>query len=818
MAWKPSLALLVTAAACGGSSKPADDAAGPSGPVLSRASRSSTIALSDDGSHVAMVNPEDGSLSVFETSDNARTAKVATGGSPAGVVIAPDSTTAYVSNRADGTVVRVTGIDGGTPTVDATVQVGAEPIGLALSPTGAQLFVAEFAESRVSVIDTATMAITSSIAIDRPRALMVTNNLDPSDSDETLIVAQYFGTPVPGGEASDDGRTGDIKLIALGDLMTAKDISLASIDSGFPAGGVAGNPTVHAAPNQLGAMAVANGRLYVTSVAASPQGPARYDNNVFPVVYVADLTAGSEVRDASGTVNLARKIYDAIPTPSATSPRFIPGELSDIDFVDGSGVAYVTGRAGDVMVRVTFGTDVAIGSTQNQEIDLAGNTTIGQCQAPTGLVVDKASSKAYVNCWVTRSLGVVDLAAQELTSAVSSAALPTDATEASAQRGRRFYFTGRARWSANPANAAKGGEGWSSCGSCHPDGLTDNMTWQFTAGPRQTTSQDGTFSHGPGAQKQRMLNWTAIFDEQHDFERNTRDVSGGLGAITTAAQMSDCGALDKEIQVSLVGIGGLQQPLAELANNPAIATCGHKDWDDIQAYVQTIQPVHARRAADSASVTRGQQVFADGNCAKCHGGAGWTVSRRYFTPASATNSSLATATFTPPGFFPLTWSYLNQGAPRTQVSAQPILAEDATGPAEAAAIAIGQTACSLRNVGTFGNGAATDALEVRPLTGAFVRAEGRAGYNVPSLYGLALGAPYLHHGQSPSLTDLFTNPAWSFHTNAGNANFSVELADASKVADLSAFLLSIDASTREVAIPTDPGSGGSFDACPVSFP
>ena len=119
---------------------------------------------------------------------------------------------------------------------------------------------------------------------------------------------------------------------------------------------------------------------------------------------------------------------------------------------------------------------------------------------------------------------------------------------------------------------------------------------------------------------------------------------------------------------------------------------------------------------------------------------------------------------------------------------------------------------------SFGNGAATDALEVRPLTGAFVRAEGRAGYNVPSLYGLALGAPYLHHGQSPSLTDLFTNPAWSFHTNAGNANFSVELADASKVADLSAFLLSIDASTREVAIPTDPGSGGSFDACPVSFP
>jgi len=86
---------------------------------------------------------------------------------------------------------------------------------------------------------------------------------------------------------------------------------------------------------------------------------------------------------------------------------------------------------------------------------------------------------------------------------------------------------------------------------------------------------------------------------------------------------------------------------------------------------------------------------------------------------------------------------------------------------------------------------------------------------VPSLYGLALGAPYLHHGQSPTLNDLFTNPAWSFHTNAGNANFSVTLGGTGKVDDLSAFLFSIDATTQEIDVPTDPGTGGSFDACPI---
>ena len=89
---------------------------------------------------------------------------------------------------------------------------------------------------------------------------------------------------------------------------------------------------------------------------------------------------------------------------------------------------------------------------------------------------------------------------------------------------------------------------------------------------------------------------------------------------------------------------------------------------------------------------------------------------------------------------------------------------------------------------------------------------------MPALYGLALGAPYLHHGQAPTLDDLFTNTAWGFHTNAGNANFSVTLSDASNVDDLVAFLFSIDATTPEIDVPTDPGTGASFDACPASFP
>lgn len=781
------------------------------GPVATKLSRSSTIALSDDNALVAMVNPEDNSLSVFQTSDNAKLSKLATGGSPSSVVFTPDGTAAYVANRADGTVVRVAGVDGGTPVVDATVDVGSEPVGLALSPTGAQLFVAEFAEGRVSVIDTESMTVKGSVRVDRPRALLVTNNGDDSDDDETLVVTQFYGAPVAGKEAKDDGRTGVVRTYAM-DLTETHQIALSPIDSGFSKD--AGGPTLLTSPNQLAAVASANGRIYVTSVSASPEGPARFDNNVFPVVYVADLATGVEVRDASGSTNLARKIYDAIPNSSAASPRFIPGELSDLEFIAGSNVAYAIGRAGDVMQRVTFGDTVEIGSTQNKQIDLSGNDAIGKCQAPTGIAIDGERGIAYVNCWITRRLAVVDLGAQQLTATFEAAPAPANAAEASVSRGRRFYFTGRGRWSAAQQNGAKGGEGWSSCGSCHPDGLSDNMTWVFASGPRQTTSQDGSFSHGSGPQKQRVFNWTGIFDEHHDFERNTRDVSGGLGAITAAPTLADCDKLDVETQISLAAVGGLAKPLRELADE---SLCGHKDWDDIDNFVKTIAPPQAARTAAADSVERGRALFVDGGCAKCHGGAGWTVSRRPFTPRNQTNLDLATTPFARPTFFPQTWMYDDGTQPRNQLSAQPaILVADDTGPAEPNAVGIAQVACVTRNVGTFGlpgDTVGTDALELRPFQGALVRSQGRAGYNVPSLYGLALGAPYLHHGQAATLAELFTDPRWQFHTGAGNANFGLALEQPGKLDDLIAFLLSIDATTEELAIPQDPGTGASFDAC-----
>ncbi len=786
-------------------------------PLLARASKSGTIALTDDGAYVAMVNPEDNSISVFQTSDDTRLSRVTTGDEPWSLVLAADGATAFVANRAAATVVRVSGIDTATPTVSAPVDVGAEPTGLALTPTGARLFVVEFAEGRVSVIDTATMTVTGAITgLTNPRAIAVTNDGDADDTDELVIVPEFFGEPTAGGEGKDTGRTGRVRIYAAADLAPGTPITFDPIDSGFPAGGIITNPSVMTAPNQLWAVALRGDRIYIPSVSASPEGPPRFDNNVFAVVWVGDLTDRSEVRTGAGSTNLTRAVVDSFTAPPA---RFVLGDIVDMDFIVGTSVSYVVSRGADAVQRVTWDDQagVTLGSVATRQIDVIGNGAIGRCQAPTGIALSANATRAYLNCWASRRLGVIDLAAQSLLTTVVSSDAPTDEAGQSVTRGRRFYFTGRGRWSnaggagagglGAAGNETVGGEGWSSCGSCHPDGLTDNITWIFPAGPRQTTSQDGSFSHDGGAQQQRIFNHSGIFDEHHDFEANTRGVSGGLGAITTTMMPADCGTLTLEQQATLPT--NLGKAAKEVADDAALAACLNPDWDDIDNFVRTIRPPGRIRTAATSSVANGRALFDTGECAKCHAGPGWTLSRRFFTPSEANNTTLQATDFTRPVGWPATWSYADGGSARKQISTQPAISADATGPAEGAAVAPLQVACVLRNVGTFGipgDTPATDALELKS-TGA--RAQGRGGYNIPSLYGLSVGAPYLHHGQAPTLGELLTSAAYDFHTNAGNANFSLTLAaNPSNVTDLVTYLRAIDADEATVVAPA------GFDGCP----
>src|SRR5262249_54448542 len=153
-------------------------------------------------------------------------------------------------------------------------------------------------------------------------------------NDELLLVPEFFGEPVAGREGKDDGLGGRIRMYHVSDLSPDMPILLSAIDSGFPKGG-AGAVNVKTSPNQLTSIAILDNRVFVTSVSVSPEGPPRFDNNVFPVVYVGDLNTHTEIRDAGGTTNLGRKVFDLVTAPSATNPRFALGDLADMAFVPG---------------------------------------------------------------------------------------------------------------------------------------------------------------------------------------------------------------------------------------------------------------------------------------------------------------------------------------------------------------------------------------------------------------------------------------------------------------------------------------------------
>jgi hypothetical protein len=169
------------------------------------------------------------------------------------------------------------------------------------------------------------------------------------------------------------------------------------------------------------------------------------------------------------------------------------------------------------------------------------------------------------------------------------------------------------------------------------------------------------------------------------------------------------------------------------------------------------------------------------------------VSRRFYTPSSGTNAALLDQDLEQAPNWDPTWNnHVDQ------------IEEEQTTPAVSGPL---QVACVIRNVGTFGPAEVELRVNDTP-------AQGSLGYNVPSLYGLAVGAPYLHHGGAGSLEDLFEDPAFETHLLAGNPNW---LADgnpsaaevAQRKADLIAFLLSIDAATPEQPVPA------GFDGCPA---
>lgn len=758
--------------------------------------KSSPIALTVDGRFALVANVDANSATLVEVKKadggDAQNviAEVSVGEEPRFVTITPDDQKGYVSNgRGDISVLDLSDKSDGHVRVITTIRLRGELRGVALSPGGGTLYVANFSDGLVHSIDTATDTLLQDIPVGgHPYAIAVTNNNNGDEGDETVLVSDFFSEldPLGPGEGFDTGRRGVIFTIPVGSTSVNRQTVSALSNCGFTAdrtafagtvfAAPAGTPNVAATPqgchpNQLHSLLVRGNRVYSTSVAAAPEPPVIFNNNIQALVNVLDAASLTEV--VAETVNLNALVrVEQQPVPATNSlVRLFLGDLVDLAATEEGKSFLAVSRSGNYVVRA--GLDNGKLTLNNSSAKPAVRIPTGWL--PTGAVINPTGNRAYVYNEGGASITAINLDNNGVIALdIPTAIVPMPGSLPHAVLwGKLAFFTslgtpndGLRAFDVRDVNplafrdpvTGKGpasDNGWSSCASCHPGGLSDNVTWLFGDGPRQTLPLDATFSKITPLDR-RSQNWSAVRDSVVEFNNNSRGVQGGLGFADDPTKIYN---------------HGFTQGVSEAL-------------DDMTTWVQTVRTFQApaRATLDFSA------VFIN-RCASCHGGSKWTKSTILWEddPAFPANPSVAVVTPFDPG---LTLAPDSVAFPQPRDSIQSYT-RDTNGDGLINASDV--TLNILENVGTF-DPAAPREIRGQGLLGQL--ANGASGFNVPSLLGLTYTAPYFHDGSAPTLDAVFARHALDGGTIATRLSLAQRV-------QLKAFLEGIDGTTAIVASDAD---------------
>src|SRR5436309_6065234 len=510
---------------------------------FSGATSSQPLALSADGELLAVANPDNNTVTFFDTSWPVpeRIEEVNVGREPNSVALAPDGREAYVANTVDGTVSVLT-LNGRREKVKLhkLLRVGTEPYGVAVTPNGDKVYVTNARSNSVTVINARNNHLTKTIegvGIE-PRGLAITNDGDGNDDDETVFVTQFLALPLAGKvDGTDDAKAAFVTMISTRTDSVIGQIQLDPIpDTGFKAFGDAlaripvgptASFTTGAYPNQLNNIAVKGRFAYVPNTGASPNGPVRFDVNTQSLLHVIDRAAGT---DAHQTINMHR----AVALQTGAPKTFITQPWA-MAFKHDSDEAYVISAASNIVVKIAANPSTGAPAVLSDPADATRVLQIPTGSNPRGIVINEDDSLAYVMNYVSRDVTVINIlgSRESVIATVKSRSLPLSGTlEDKIHIGRELYNTSIGVFDDAPDGTKISGRmsnsGWGACSACHPFGLSDNVVWIFNAGPRRTIPQHTDFDQtDPHRLTQRALNWSAIFDEEEDFELNIRGVSGG---------------------------------------------------------------------------------------------------------------------------------------------------------------------------------------------------------------------------------------------------------------------------------------------------
>jgi YVTN family beta-propeller protein len=606
---------------------------------------STPITLNSEGTELWVTNPDpdNNSVTLVNVAGDTGTVvkEIPVGKEPGSIALNADGSRAYVANAGDGTV---SVINTKKLKVIETIKVGVEPHALCFTPNFTKLYVACSSSNTLHVINPTTNAVTK--VIENPSfsnlfAITITNNGDTNDNDElvyvTNLLAEYTEGSAPK-PASDLGKQGVVSVVSVNNDTLIDRVRLKPVKTAFQSDGrsqsadftplaATQKADTFAFPNQITSIAGTrqNGTnlIYTFSTGTSPTGPLKFNVEVQSLVA---LIKG--IDDGGQTANLNDDIKAEPATAFANGvPRHrfatMPWGLA---FFHNSFKALGVSSACDYVVVINFDqngkatiapngpasiTRILTGTVRDPNPD---RSIFQDGKAPRGIVINPNDTRAYTFNYVSRDVTIIDLTTNTPIRTVATTGAKGDPT---IQLGKELFNTAmgpidssnrNADGSVNPIEGRMSDSGWVSCVSCHVQGLTDGVAWSFETGARVSTPLNGTFiKQGQG---QRALNWSAVRDEVDDFEKNTRDIAGGIGLIQLAN-----GDADPDV----VNLG-----------RPSSGRDGRRDA--ITAYVKTIRTPQAPESATDPDVQAGRTFFKKMGCAECHSTPLWTTSRVLFTP------------------------------------------------------------------------------------------------------------------------------------------------------------------------------------------
>ncbi|MEO7910785.1 MAG: YncE family protein [Roseiflexaceae bacterium] len=822
------LALAFSAAHNVGASQPTFGEIGPAD--FAEPTYSSPIAVSNGGSFVWSVNPDDDSVSVIRTdTDELAGQSIRVGDEPQSIALDPNGQFAYVASAADNTVtvIKVTNTNPFQAAVQTRFTTGAEPWNIVISPNGKRVFVANSAQDTISVIDSeitgghpsptliGSVDIRNSACnIDtgrhfQPRGMAVT--LDNTK----LFVTRFLSFTKPGGvQASDDGKEGVVCRFTVntaggtpGAVLTAPTpITLASQAAGFAD---ANGAATKAYPNQLQSIVIRGDRAYLPNIAASPSGPLKF--NVDTQAFVNQISGVGGTPVDAGALNL----HLGARNPEAGKTKLFFANPWAIAF-NGSN-AYAVSAGSDLLVKLNIEASGALTFTsglanQTRYIDLhdpASGANAGK--NPLGIAIAPAAganpAKAYVMNYISRNVSVVNLGTDSVTKVIPTTALPlTNTQDEQLQVGKEIFFASRGVFDGGKANRLSS-EGWQNCASCHFAGLTDGNIWSFNAGPRKAIPLNGTWNPHD-ADDQRVLNYSAIFDEVQDFEANIRNISGpgNLPAPAPANTLDpDHGLLigdDGNINAAPAVVNTFLKPNAGRPQLTVTLPGSNKAWPALDAMNEWARfsirtpsrPLtttelggsNSTGGLDQTAINQGRVLFFKAGCQTCHGGGKWSNSFKDFAspPAGTELATEVAGTLPPP-----------TGSPAPPAGVNPVGAQFLFNKLQD---------INSFNLGVAGGGnliggnigAAEKATDGKDALGKDHNGDGRGnGFNVPSLLGIWAVQPYYHNGSCETLACVIGNVQ---HRTAKNTRPDVLTSQADQNRII-AFLQSLDAGTNPIS-------------------